>query len=70
MQKKLYRSRENKVLTSLYGRTADYFNQDASTVRLIVVVLEFATIGLLILGYIIASIIVPKAPDTAPLGKE
>ncbi len=62
MSKKLYRSRDNKVLTGLCGGIGDYFNIDATLVRIAFIVLEFATAGFLILGYLIVTLIVPKKP--------
>jgi len=62
MDKKLYRSRSNKVLTGLCGGIGTYFNIDATLVRIGFIILEFATAGLLIIGYFIVAIIVPKEP--------
>lgn len=62
-KKKLYRSRDDKMLTGLAGGIAKYFDVDSSLVRIIFVILEFATAGLLIFGYLIVSFIVPKEPD-------
>lgn len=66
--KKLYRSRSNKILTGLCGGIADYFNMDATIVRILFVLLEFATAGLLIIGYLVVALIVPKEP--LPSGSE
>lgn len=63
MQKKLYRSRSNRMITGLCGGIADYFGIDATLVRIIFVVLEFATAGLLIIGYFIVALIVPLEPE-------
>lgn len=60
--KKLYRSRTDKVFTGLCGGIGKYFNIDATLVRIAFIILEFATAGLLIIGYIIVAIIVPKEP--------
>lgn len=60
--KKLYRSRDDKMLTGLAGGVAQYFGIDSTIVRIALVLLEFATAGLLIIGYIILAIIVPKEP--------
>jgi len=65
MKKKLYRSRSNRMLTGLSGGIADYFGIDATLVRVAFVILEFLTAGLLIFGYIIVALIVPKEPKTA-----
>ena len=60
--KKLYRSRDDKMLTGLAGGIAKYFGIDSTIVRIALVLLEFATAGLLIIGYVIVAIIVPKEP--------
>ena len=63
MQKKLYRSRTDRMLTGLCGGIASYFNIDVTLVRVAAVILEFATAGLLIIGYFIVAIIVPLEPE-------
>jgi phage shock protein PspC (stress-responsive transcriptional regulator) len=62
MKKKLYRSRDDKVLLGLAGGLAKYFNVDSTIIRVALVVLEFATAGLLIIAYFIAALFVPKEP--------
>lgn len=62
-EKKLYRSRTDKMLTGLCGGIAAYFRIDSTLVRLGFVILEFATAGLLIIGYFIVAYIVPKEPE-------
>lgn len=68
-EKRLYRSTDNKVLTGLAAGTAKYFNQDPTLVRIILIILEFMTAGLLIIGYLIVSLIVPKEPKNISLDK-
>lgn len=63
MKKKLYRSRNDRVLTGLAGGTAKYFGIDSNLVRAILVILEFATAGFLIIGYLVVAIIVPLEPE-------
>jgi phage shock protein PspC (stress-responsive transcriptional regulator) len=46
----------------LAGGLAKYFNVDPTIVRIILVVLEFATAGLLIFFYFIIALFVPKEP--------
>lgn len=48
------------MFTGLSGGIADYFNVDSTLIRIAFVILEFATAGLLIIGYIIVALIVPK----------
>ena len=61
MAKKLYRSRKNAVICGVCGGIAEYFNIDASIVRIIWVLLSLSGgTGLLI--YIIAAFILDDAP--------
>jgi phage shock protein C len=55
--KKLYRSERNKMLAGVCGGLGDYFELDATLIRLAWVI--FSCCGVGILGYIIAAIIIP-----------
>ena len=62
--KKLYRSRNEKMLAGVCGGVAEYFGVDATVVRLIwAAVTFFAGVGILI--YIAAAIIMPYPPENA-----
>lgn len=67
--KKLYRSRNDRVITGLAGGAAKYFGVDSTIVRAVLIILEFATAGLLIIGYLIVSIAVPLEPLEGPRKK-
>ncbi len=62
LQKKLYKSRENKMLCGVCGGIGEYFKIDPTLVRL-----GFALLCVLagggILLYIIALIVMPQAPE-------
>lgn len=59
--KKLYRITEGKMLAGVCGGIAEYFNLDASLVRLgWVIISMFGGAGLL--AYIIGMIIIPEKP--------
>jgi len=58
MEKRLYRSRTERVLWGVCGGLAKYFDTDPTIVRVIAVLLIFAD-GLGILAYIVMAIIVP-----------
>lgn len=62
MDKKLYRSRKDKVIAGICGGLGEYFDVDPVFVRIIVVLLAFAH-GLGLLGYIVAWIIIPKRAE-------
>ena len=55
--RRLYRSKENKILGGVCGGIGEYFNVDPVFIRLICLILFFAGGG--ILAYIIAWIIIP-----------
>lgn len=61
--KRLYRSQTNKKLAGLCGGLGDYFDIDPTVIRLVAIILFFAT-GLFpfFFGYLIAWAIVPEAP--------
>ena len=58
--KRLYRSKSDKVLGGVCAGIANYFEVDPVLVRLIWVILTLASMGLGVIAYIIAWIIVPE----------
>ena len=58
--KKLYRSRTNKMLCGVCGGIGEYFNIDPTLIRLLFVL--FGCTGGGILANIIAAIIIPDQP--------
>ncbi|OPL08980.1 MAG: hypothetical protein AVO33_08710 [delta proteobacterium ML8_F1] len=62
MEKKLYRSHEDKVIAGVCGGLAEYFEVDATLIRLVwAVTILFAGTG--VLAYILFVIIVPLKPE-------
>ena len=61
-QKRLYRSRENRMICGVCGGIADYFNVVPTLIRLGLVLLACTGSG--ILAYFIAAIIIPDQPRT------
>lgn len=61
--KKLYRSKSDKMLAGVFGGLAEYFDTDATLLRLAWVVITVFT-GFFpgIIAYIIAAIIIPQKP--------
>lgn len=59
MQKKLYRSSTSKVIAGVCGGIGEYFDVDPVFVRILAVLLVFAT-GFAFLAYIVAWIIMPR----------
>ena len=69
MEKRLYRSRSDRMISGICGGLAQYFDMDPTIVRLIFVLLIFAN-GLGILAYIIMAIVVPLEGSKATATKE
>jgi phage shock protein C len=69
MDRKLYRSRKDKVIAGVCGGLGEYFDVDPVFVRIIVVLLAFAH-GFGLLGYVIAWIIIPKKEETTDAAVE
>ncbi|MBI2102699.1 PspC domain-containing protein [Candidatus Woesearchaeota archaeon] len=63
--KRLYRSRNNQIIGGVCAGIADYFEVDPVLVRLIWVIATLFSMGLGILAYIIAWIIIPEEPKAA-----
>lgn len=59
--KKLYRSTRDKMLCGVCGGIGEYFNIDATIIRLIWAVLACSGTGILV--YILAAIIIPIEPE-------
>lgn len=62
MEKRLYRSRKERVLGGVCGGIAEYFGVDPTLVRLLAVILILAG-GAGIIAYIIAWIIIPEESE-------
>ncbi|MBI2669429.1 PspC domain-containing protein [Candidatus Woesearchaeota archaeon] len=60
--KRLYRSRKDRVLGGVCSGIAHYFNVDPVIVRLIWVIGTLLSMGLGLLAYLIAWIIIPEEP--------
>src|SRR5512137_692366 len=61
MTKRLYRSRQQRILAGVCGGLGEYFDVDPVFVRILAVVLFFAH-GVGLIAYIVAWIAMPKAP--------
>jgi phage shock protein C len=63
--KHLYKSRKNKVWAGVIGGVAEYFNVDASILRLAYILLMFIS-GFfpLFFAYMVAIFIIPQAPNS------
>jgi len=69
MEKRLYRSSSDRMISGVCGGIAEYFRIDSTIVRIIAVLLIFAN-GLGILAYIILAIVVPLEKSEAATSKD
>lgn len=63
MEKRLYKSKTNRMIDGVCGGIAEYFNIDPTIVRLGWVIFSLAG-GSSVLAYIIALIIIPEGPQS------
>ena len=67
MKKRLYRSRDNKIVFGILGGLGEYFQLDPTLLRLVfVVLLLFTAVFPLSLAYLLAYLIVPPPPEDGP----
>jgi phage shock protein C len=63
--KRLYKSRENKVISGVMGGLGEYFDTDPVLFRVIYVALTVFTVGFPgIVAYILMAIVIPNKPET------
>lgn len=69
MEKKLYRSQDDRMIWGVCGGLAKYFDMDPTLVRIIFVLLLFAN-GTGLIAYIIMAIVVPREGSKTTEPKE
>ncbi len=62
MEKKLYRSRRNRMLGGVCGGIGEYLNLDPTVIRLLWVLFSFMG-GSGLLAYLICLVIIPENPE-------
>jgi phage shock protein C len=60
-QKRLTRSRNDRMISGVCGGIAEYFGVDSTLVRILVVVLTVLGFGSLLIAYIVGWILIPEA---------
>lgn len=60
MDKKLYRSRKNKMLCGVCGGLGEYLGIDPTVVRLLMVLLSLSSVGMGVIIYFVAAFIIPE----------
>ena len=67
MNKRLYKSHQNKTIAGVCGGIAEYFGCDPTLIRL-AWVLFIALGGSGILAYIVCALVIPEHPNQLPEG--
>ena len=65
--RRLFRLKKNAVWSGVCAGLAAYFDLDVVLVRILVVILTFLTGGVVILGYILAIFMIPKAKSESDI---
>ena len=62
-ERKLYRSRSNKIICGVMGGLGDYFGVDPTVLRVAYVLLSVFVLGSPIIIYFICALIIPQKPE-------
>ena len=62
--KKLYRSRDHRMISGVCGGLGEYFSIDPTLIRILFIAATFIGFGSAILIYLILLIVVPEEPIT------
>ena len=62
MNKKIYKSREDRAISGVCAGLAEYFDIDVVIVRLLMVIFCFISFGVALVAYIVAAVIIPEEP--------
>ena len=64
---RLYRSRKEKMLGGVCGGLGQHLAVDPTIIRLVWAVVTVLSVGMGVLIYLIAWIIIPESPDESPV---
>lgn len=63
LEKRLYRSRNDRMLNGVCGGLGEYFNIDPTIVRLVFVAIALFSAGVgMAVAYLILAVVIPEAP--------
>jgi phage shock protein C len=65
VEKRLYRSRNDRVVAGVCAGLGHYFNLDPVLIRVIAVILGFMSFGTVLLLYLVLALIIPLEPETS-----
>lgn len=64
--KKLVRNKESKMICGVCGGIGEYLSIDPTVIRILWIVLSFASVGMGILMYFIVAVVMPDTEDRKP----
>jgi phage shock protein C len=64
---RLYRSRDDRVLTGVAGGVAEALDADPSVIRVVWALLVFLSGGIALVAYVVMAIVVPERPAGVPV---
>jgi len=67
VSERLYRSRDERMLTGVAGGVAEMLDADPSLIRVVWALLVFLTGGLALVAYVVMAIVVPERPAGMPV---
>ena len=70
MDKRLYRSRNDRVIAGVCSGLGHYFNLDPVLIRVLAVIVGFMSFGTLVLLYLVLALIMPLEPEQALTNSE
>ena len=65
MEKRLYRSRTDRMVAGVCGGLGNYLGVDPVFIRVLTVVLGFVSVGTALLLYLVLAVLVPLEPEAA-----
>ncbi len=69
MADRLYRSRDDRMLTGVAGGVAETLDADPSLIRIVWALLVILTGGIALIVYIVMAIVVPERPEGMPIAR-
>lgn len=61
--KKLYRSRDNRIIAGIAGGLGDYLEIDPTVIRVILVIALFISFGTFAFAYLVLILVIPPEPE-------
>lgn len=61
---RLYRSRKERIIAGVCGGIGIYYDTDPNLIRILWVVITLVSIGIGIIAYLVAWILIPEEPES------